>query len=176
MYSVLKKQTTSNWGPNRKSHSAALQNCAIPFFWKLYTVLCFLFSKGTAWTCVARCDKATTGFGAGSHIWFCTLWLPSQTSKPPSVKQAPWREDVPFGPDVHLQIYGGQGSRYVRSERLPLCDHSPLVWMRIQVLVILCLSAPPDLQDSFSLLVMTFSCPYDRQSQFDKGNYSLWMP
>lgn len=59
--------------------------------------------------------------------------------------------------------------------RTPLCDCSPSAWMRTLALVIFCLSAPPDLQDSFSLSVMIFSCPYDKQSQFDKGNHSSWM-
>lgn len=80
----------------------------------------------------------------------------------------------PFWPRCPLANLWGTG-KLLCKVRMPLCDHSPLVWMRILVLVIFCLSAPPDLQDSFGLLVMTFSCPYDRQSQFDKGNYSLWM-
>lgn len=175
MYSVLKKQTTSNWGPNRKSHSAALQNCAIPFFWKLYTVLCFLFSKGTA--SVDLYGKMRQGY---NRIWGRIAHLVLHVVAAFTDQQTPVSEAstlerrCPFWPRCPLANLWGTGKPLCKV-RMPLCNHSPLVWMRILVLVIFCLSAPPDLQDSFGLLVMTFSCPYDRQSQFDKGNYSLWM-
>lgn len=127
---------------------------------------------------MVRSDKDTTGFRAWSGIWSWPLWLLSQASKPLSARWMPGGEDTPFGPDVqsHLQIYGGWRSLCVKQNTfLGLVSDKQWGCASSCWFVVFCLGALPTLQGWFSLLVMIFSCPYNRQSQFDKGKHSLWM-